>query len=545
MSWRWLWLSWALTSTALAQEDPMNAEASAGTVAAAGDAASAAPGVSPNAAPSVTAPNGAPGVTAPNAVPSVTAPNVAPSAVTSAAPSVAPSVAPNGEGSGAGDERSREPDSTTEREPSVPPAWESEVVSTTLDNGLLARVQQRRDTAFAAVCVTFAVGNSDDPEGYEGLAHLTEHLMFTPTREVPEGFGRYVEALGARHVNAMTSRDDTEYCTEVPSEALDAVLFAEAMRMGFLLASLAEDDVERERAAVLHEQRERGRTGLGIEVHRTLLNALWREGHPYSREMEDERSAERIQLEHVRWFFQRWYGPANATIAVVSAEDPAQVQARIAHYFGALRGSTPPARPHPELPAPDSARFVVRAPMIRDQLFFAWTSPRYHERDDAALDLVADVVEERLGELFEDDENVRSVSAYVWSASRGSTFEITILGEDETDLAPYVARVHEVLGALRDQGPTRTELNEARRRWDRSLGTSRRSPLTAAKRLASSRVHGRPELAVRDARYGSLDDDAILAALRRWLRPEREVVVQRRMHPMASREGDVRRRSLR
>jgi zinc protease len=317
------------------------------------------------------------------------------------------------------------------------------------------------------------------------------------------------------------------------------------MRMGFLLASLDDDDVERERAAVLHEQRERGRSGLGIEVQRSLRRALWGSEHPYAREHETEDSVERIRLEHVRWFFQRWYGPKNATIAVVSPEDPRRVQARIAHYFGALRGTTPPERPHPELPTPDSARFVVLAPLIRDVLIFAWTSPRYHEADDAALDLVADVVEERLGELFEDDENVIRVSARVLSLSRGSTFEITLVGDDEVDLAPYVARVHEVLDALRDEGPTDAEMAEARRLWSRSRGHVRWSPLGTARRLASSRVFGRPDLPVRDERYETADDDAVRSAARRWLTLDREVLVHRRMHGFGSREGTVRRRSLR
>jgi len=437
---------------------------------------------------------------------------------------------------------SRASEQATRREPMV---WESEVASRTLDNGLLARVQQRRDTTFASVCVTYGVGQSDDPDGYEGLAHLTEHLMFAATREIPDGFGRYVEAVGARHVNALTSLDDTEYCTEVPSEALDAVLFAEAMRMGFLLASLDEDDVERERAAVLHEQRERGRSGLGSEVQRSLDRALWGEGHPYSRERENEASVERIRLAHVRWFFQRWYGPKNATIAVVSPEEPAQVQSRVAHYFGALRGATPPERPHPELPSPDSARFVVLAPLIRDVLIFAWSSPRYLEADDAALDLVADALQERLGELFEDDDDVLAVSARVTSLSRGSTFEVAVYGDDEIDLTPYVARVHEVLDALRVEGPSDAELADARGRWSRSRGRSRWSPLSVAKRLASSRVLGQPELSVRDDRYAATDDESARAAARRWLAPEREVLVHRRTHGLGSREGTVRRRSLR
>lgn len=519
-----MWLSGLLSATAVAQEGGPSAERATEATAAS---------VEPSAASRA------------DSRPSTDA-SAEPSASASVGPSASASVGPSVEPGTPTAERDPTPTHATGRTARREPmAWESDVDTRTLDSGLLARVQQRRDTTFASVCVTYGVGQTDDPEGYEGLAHLTEHLMFARTREIPEGFSRFVESLGARHHNALTGLDDTEYCTEVPSEALDAVLFAEAMRMGFLLASLDEDDLERERAAVLHEQRERGRSGLGSEVQRTLDRALWGDGHPYARERESEASVERIRLEHVRWFFQRWYGPRNATIAVVSPEEPARVQTRIAHYFGSLRGATPPERPQPALPAPDSARFVVLAPLIRDVLIFAWTSPRYHESDDAALDLVADVVEERLGELFEEEDDVVSVSARVTSLSRGSTFEITIVGDDEIDLAPYVARVHEVLEALRDEGPTDAEMAEARRLWSRSRGHVRWSPLGTARRLASSRVFGRPDLPVRDERYAAADDDAVRAAARRWLTLEREVLVHRHTHGFGSREGTVRRRSLR
>ncbi|MCA9613480.1 MAG: insulinase family protein [Myxococcales bacterium] len=417
-------------------------------------------------------------------------------------------------------------------------------MSRTLDNGLLTLVQQRRDSSFSAVCVIFGVGQSDDPEDYEGLAHITEHLMFAPTAELPQGFGRFVEELGASYVNASTSSDATTYCTEVPNEGLERLLYAESTRMGFLLASLNEDHVARERAAVLHEQRERGREHVGWRMNEALDEALWGPSHPYGRPHESEDSVERLRLANVQWFFQRWYGPRNATLAVVGPEDPARVQGWIDRYFGPLRGEAPPERANPPLPEREPTGITVFAPTRYDQLRLAWTTPRYHEVDDAALDVLGDILEERLGERYEDADDIQSVSVAVFSRSRGSVFQVSVAGEKENDLAPRAREIEGEIARLLEEGPTDEELDKTLRRWDRALGATRRSVLTVAQRLASRRVHDRA-LEPGDARYGELDRETILAAGRRWLRPERRVVAQRRMHGFASFEGDVRRRSLR
>jgi predicted Zn-dependent peptidase len=39
-------------------------------------------------------------------------------------------------------------------------------------------LEERHDTPRVAVEVDYHVGRRDQPEGYSGLAHLTEHLMF-------------------------------------------------------------------------------------------------------------------------------------------------------------------------------------------------------------------------------------------------------------------------------------------------------------------------------------------------------------------------------
>ncbi|MEZ4252529.1 MAG: pitrilysin family protein [Polyangiales bacterium] len=426
----------------------------------------------------------------------------------------------------------------------MPTRWASDVAAHTLDNGLLTLVQQRRDSSFTGVCLTVGVGQSDDPPDYEGLAHLTEHLMFTPTTELPDGFGAFVEATGASYVNAVTSLDATSYCTEVPNEGLERVLYAEAMRMGFLLANVTEDDVERERAAVLHEQRERGSEQVGWRMGEAVDEALWGQSHPYGRARESEDSVERLRLEHVQWFVQRWYGPQNMTLAVVGPEEPTRVQEWIRRYFGPLRGQAPPERQEIALPEREPTRITVFAPTYSDRLMFAWTTPRAHDLDDAALSVLGQIFEDRLGERYEDADDISQVAVEVVSRARGSTFTCSSEARRRTTSRRGSARSRPSSRGSWKRGPPK-RTTKTTRRWHRSFGSPRRSVLTVASPTRepsgarSRRRAGRPPL--REARPRGRGS----RAGRRWLRPERRVVAQRRMHRFASFEGDVRRRSLR
>lgn len=425
-----------------------------------------------------------------------------------------------------------------DRSDSIP--WEGPVDSRELGNGLLARVQQRRDTSFAAVCLVVAVGNSDDPDDHAGLAHLTEHLLFAPTAELPNGFGAFVEVLGASYVNASTDSEATTYCTEVPHEALERVLYAEAMRQAFLLASLDEDDVDRERAAVLHEQRERQLQSVGWIADVVLARALFGDRHPYARPRESPESVGRISLDDVRWFFQRWYGPRNVTLSVVSPVDPAQVHAWIARHFGAWRGFDPPERPRHALPTAQARRWTILAPSRRDHLRIAWTTPRFLDADDAALDLAADELSFRLGEIFEAYATVRYASVRVRSRARASSFEIELIGGFDVDLStiePVVTR--EIERLVRD-GLSLGQVERAQRRF---AERTRPTPLAAAGRLAKARVYGQAE-GTYDERYATLTQDLVNAAIRRWLQPNRRVVVHRRQHAHARFSGTARRGTL-
>jgi len=104
------------------------------------------------------------------------------------------------------------------------------IVVSHLANGLTVVVKPLPRAPTAVHMLWVRVGSMDEVDGYTGLAHMLEHMMFKGTPSVPAGeFSRKVAALGGRE-NAFTDRDFTGYFQQIPSSRLSDVMKLEADR---------------------------------------------------------------------------------------------------------------------------------------------------------------------------------------------------------------------------------------------------------------------------------------------------------------------------
>ena len=100
----------------------------------------------------------------------------------------------------------------------------------TLDNGLTVVVKPDSKAPTAVHMLWVKVGSMDEVDGYTGIAHILEHMMFKGTPSVPAGeFSKKVAALGGRE-NAFTDKDYTGYFQQIPSSQLESVMKLEADR---------------------------------------------------------------------------------------------------------------------------------------------------------------------------------------------------------------------------------------------------------------------------------------------------------------------------
>ena len=206
-----------------------------------------------------------------------------------------------------------------------------------LPNGLTLIVHEDHSDPICHVDVTYHVGSAREEIGKSGFAHFFEHMMFQGSDHVADEqhFKIITEAGGT--LNGTTNRDRTNYFETVPSNQLEKMLWLEADRMGFLLDAFTQKKFEVQRATVKNERGQNYDNRPYGLVQETLAKNLFPKGHPYSwltiGYVED---LDRVNVEDLKNFFKRWYGPNNAVITVGGDVVTSEVVKMVEKYFGSI-----------------------------------------------------------------------------------------------------------------------------------------------------------------------------------------------------------------
>src|SRR5687768_17159414 len=125
-----------------------------------------------------------------------------------------------------------------------------------LKNGLTLLVHEDHKAPIVAVNIWYHVGSKNERPGRTGFAHLFEHLMFNGSEHYNTDYFKALEPLGATDLNGTTNEDRTNYFQNVPTSALDVVLWMESDRMGHLLGAIDQGKLDEQRGVVQNEKRQ-------------------------------------------------------------------------------------------------------------------------------------------------------------------------------------------------------------------------------------------------------------------------------------------------
>ncbi|MEQ9076555.1 MAG: pitrilysin family protein [Sandaracinaceae bacterium] len=426
----------------------------------------------------------------------------------------------------------------TETQPSAPERY-------SLDNGIDVALDPIPGRRTVAVVVSVDAGRRDQPEGWSGLAHLTEHLLYQGTTAAPGEFLSRLERLGASGFNGQTGDDWTRYYEVVPSSRLEQALWLEAERFAHGVDDLHEAGVEEQRR-VLDREREL-RTHFGREeVWELVQEILYPAGHPYSHSRERRDDVHAAHVRAVRWFFQRYYGPDMLTVSLSGGFDPSEARRWIARYFGPLRRSglaPPPAWDVPaEVDLGGERRVVAEANRATDALYVIWPTPPWGTAPDAALDFVAAHLERALTERLVRSDQAIEVDVSQISRALASHFMIQITVPHRAGTLTPLRAVDAELRALRGGGIEAERVERIRRRWRaeevRTMDASLTRALRHAERVPSF-AGGRYELAANLARYDAVTAADVHAAAVRHLHTRRRLVVSLSSRSNAPPEGRI------
>ncbi len=411
-----------------------------------------------------------------------------------------------------------------------------------LANGLDVVLEERRDTPRVAVQVEYRVGMRDQLDGYGGLAHLTEHVMFSWARANRRGGVAFLETVGASSFNGQTSPDSTRYYEIVSASALERAIAFESDRMGFLLDHVGQRALASEISIVLRENAENVNVFTIAGLGPALLRSLYGAAHPYRFLFEDPAQVAGLELDDVRWFHQRWYAPSNATLVLVGDFETNNARSLIQRYFGGLatvprpaRAAAPPIRTPSERP-----RFFARSTAASDSFWLIYPSPALFAEDDAELDILSDALTRgrtaRLPRVLDAmPELACTVVSQQSSLELASTFQIR--GQSRAGGSESVLTVTDaMLAELRSTEIPQSELEALRAR---RLLSMRQMHQTLEGRAFFLGLYARRSASIdamlaRDFdRYLSVTPATVRRAASRWLDANKRILVLRSGTPRA------------
>jgi len=340
-----------------------------------------------------------------------------------------------------------------------------------LPNGLTVILSEDHRLPQVAVDIWYHVGAANQTPGRSGFAHLFEHMMFSGSKHVQPSPWQVLESVGASGVNGTTDFDRTNYFEVVPSNQLAAALWIESDRMGYLLDTLDEQKLRTQRDVVSNEKRQSyenrpyGTAGLRV------CDLLFPKPHPYYEcVIGDIADIQAASLADIRQFFRTWYGPQDASLAIVGDFDPKVAKELVDKYFGAIPRAADMKRS--EVPQPPIGRMVKET--LEDKLaemprlILVWKGVRHYTDEEPSGDVLADVLGAgRTSRLYKalvfERQLASGVNAGNASYGLGGWFQITVTAARGHTIEEIRPVVDQIVVDLQRQGPTLAEVERAKR----------------------------------------------------------------------------------
>ncbi len=340
-----------------------------------------------------------------------------------------------------------------------------------LDNGLTLIVHEDHKVPIVAVNVWYHVGSKNENSGRSGFAHLFEHLMFNGSEHFDKDYFEALERVGATDLNGTTSNDRTNYFQNVPTSALDLVLWMESDRMGHMLGAITEEKLEEQRGVVQNEKRQGENRPYGM-ARQWIAKNTYPAGHPYSwtviGSMEDLNSA---RMEDVHEWFRSYYGAANAVIAIAGDIDVQTVHQKVQEYFGNIPSGPPVARQKVWVAKmTGSKRQIMQDHVPQARIYKVWNVPEWGTADADYLRLAGNVLASgKTSRLYKrlvyDDQIATQVSVSVNPREIGSQVRIQATARRGEELATLETAIDEELKRFFQEGATERELSRVKNQF--------------------------------------------------------------------------------
>ncbi len=273
----------------------------------------------------------------------------------------------------------------------------AEALRATLDNGLKVVIVKNALAPVVTTQINYLAGSNEAPEGFPGMAHAQEHMMFRGSPDLSAGQLADISAEMGGMFDADTQQSVTQYFFTVPANDLNVALHIEAARMKGVLDSDAL--WEKERGAIEQEVAQ-DLSNPEYVFYSKLLSEMFR-GTPLAHDaLGTKASFDRTTGARMHDYYEKWYAPNNAILVIVGNVDPDRVLSTVKTLFGGIPSRPLPKRPEVRLApiSPQTLHFDTDRPY--GMAVVSFRMPGYGSPDYAASQVLSDVLSSERGDLY-------------------------------------------------------------------------------------------------------------------------------------------------
>jgi len=371
-------------------------------------------------------------------------------------------------------------------------AQEVEFTEYDLDNGLHVILHEDNTAPVVTVGVMYHVGAKDEEEGRTGFAHFFEHLLFEGTENIERGEWFNIVAANGGSNNANTTQDRTYYYETFPSNKLELGLWMESERM--LHPVINQVGVDTQNEVVKEEKRTRiDNAPYGKIIYSTGISPYMFEKHPYKNSVIGTmKDLDAAQLNEFKAFFNKYYGPNNATLVVAGNIDIDDTKDMIKDYFG-------PIEAKPEVDRVDieekPIQETITATEYDDNIqipakLFVYRTPGMAERDAYVLDMISSLLTDGKSsrmykKMVDEDKEALQVLAFNRSQEDYGLYVIGALAMGETKLETLANSMDNQINKLQNELISEEEYQKLQNNFENRFVNSNSSVQGIASSLAT------------------------------------------------------------
>ncbi|MCC8359494.1 M16 family metallopeptidase [Salinimicrobium sediminilitoris] len=335
-----------------------------------------------------------------------------------------------------------------------------------LDNGLNVVLHQDESDPIVSVAIQYGVGSNREKKGRTGFAHLFEHMLFQESENVRQDqFFKKIQDVGGT-LNGGTWQDGTIYYEVVPQNALEMVLWLESDRMGYFINTVTESAFANQQEVVQNEKRQRVDNNPYGHTNWVIDKNLFPDGHPYSWQVIGElEDLQKATVEDVREFYDRFYGPNNATLVIAGDFEKEEAKELIEKYFGEIKRRQEVAPLEVQNVELSETKRLYHEDNFATapQLNMVWPTVEHYTEDAYALDFLGEILSDgKEAPLYEvlvkEKELASEPRAFNSSDQIAGKFRIMVTANAGVDLDSVEAGIEEAFDRFEKEGVTEKDI---------------------------------------------------------------------------------------